>query len=611
MAKSYSNTVAFLETGDEVQALIAAGRAGTCTAIAMTPSADFAASQAGIAYLNVEDLYDEQELLALGDANFLRLATLCHELDAILGVNAGEKTPIFSASYYSFSLKLFLDGLSHAIFVVAKCLNRLQPTEVLYCSTDAVYPTSESGFIDTQKLYAPAISLICANRSLNCVSLTTDLIDDAQPPKKTNLLNRIPSQLRKLGYELARNALSSARRLGKNDGRAVLVHRIWCDDGYDKLKKSGVRVVPISTLASDDRSLAFTSPDLQRLRPYFLIDTVDAFTLALPFLTEVVCGWRARHTRLVEVYIKAFSREKHPVVLGAGPIAIGHVAAVVAARRLGIARISVQHGGFNGYAEFPVIYLHDLYLSDHYACWGEGVSTGLATIPENPVGQEFRQPITFHATGSARLYALRQKLRLQPPPTPNKRKRVVYVMTGLPGSFRYFSGNLYPDILTWRMQRRVIELLLQNPDIDLTLKPGRSDTTHNPLSDWLGQQNAPGLITRSDVSLSQLLEEQAFDLVISDAPATSLLEALCSRANVVALFLESHLQVDRQAMDLLKRRAAVSPSIEAYLADIKNALNVVTPQPPTEPDDLFLERYGLGNAGDPADNFKQLVCNVT
>lgn len=603
--ESPARVAIFLETEHEVGRFLASGACPRGVVVAAAPPADFAAESANITYRRIEDLYDEVELLSFGDSGWEHLDSICRTVDRILGVEYGASLPEFSAHYYALSVKMFVDSLLRAGFVVRKALAALDVAQVYYYPPASSLPINEIGAIDTDKLFGYVLPLVCAGQGISCHPLgTPENVTTPPAPRSAGVMSDVRRGIKRLLRVTAPGILAALR--GRS-ATTVVVHRIWCDDGFQRLRKGAMRVIPVSTLVEDAPTPAERSFDLTPLQPLFQLNGIDFFPLASVFFDTLVHDWYPRHRRIVSRLEPALASLGRVVVAGAGPVTVRDVATAVAARRVEVPSVVVQHGGFIGYAKYPILYLNDVFLSDHFVSWGEGVTDELSHIDPDLPGAMFRQPMAFHSLGSPRMCELRTRLRTRPRKREGRKLRVVYVMTTLPRSFRYFSWNLYPDILAWRMQRRVIELLRSYDDVELILKPGRGDGNYNPLLKWLAGQGGGHIPVRTDVSLADLLLEQEVDITILDTPATTLLEAICGTNKVVALFLDTHLRLTPVARELLRRRAVVSETTEDYLADIKHVVEEALAGSSEESDDAFLASYALGGDTAPFEAFADLL----
>jgi hypothetical protein len=168
--------------------------------------------------------------------------------------------------------------------------------------------------------------------------------------------------------------------------------------------------------------------------------------------------------------------------------------------------------------------------------------------------------------------------------------RVVYVMTKIMGDQRYFSWHILPDIAYWRLQRSVIELCCRSPRVQLTAKlfPGEART--NPLESWIREQGFENCRIVRDRPFTEVMA--GADLLIVDNPATTLLQALSTRARVITFAEAPFMRFFPEAAALLERRARVATSKADLLRAIEEALVELEAGGEAPLGDEFLRSFG-------------------
>jgi hypothetical protein len=210
----------------------------------------------------------------------------------------------------------------------------------------------------------------------------------------------------------------------------------------------------------------------QAIPALFQQEGLDLFPLALSSLRHFVTSVVPRHIQIASYLSPLLATLESPVLLGGCSTTVETIAALACGRERGIPTVVHQHGGFVGYAHYPMHHHFETPLATHYLCYGDGVAR---------VVREESSPAAPGVTsvGSADLDALRKRRRTKPTRTAGR--RVVYVMTVIMGDERYFTNHTYPDIWYWRLQREVLELCCREPETRLTAKLYPSDFALNPI----------------------------------------------------------------------------------------------------------------------------------
>jgi hypothetical protein len=336
--------------------------------------------------------------------------------------------------------------------------------------------------------------------------------------------------------------------------------------------------------------------NLMSLAQYFTFGRDRLFDLAAPSLRTLMGSFRSRSLMQLCQTERVLAKAGVKACVVTAPLGLEAVNALVAARRASMPAVVLQHGGFNGYADFAMLPFTDFGVNDHYLCYGPGVSKNLAPLASRLTPVRNRE-IQVRAIGSASIYAI-YRARKSASASVAKR-RVIYVPSFLSGSGRYLAGHHRADIGYWRLQRCVLTLLASRKDWDVQFCPAPKNFVANPVLPWLTRQQGWHVRLRQEMSFGELLQRERFDLIVTDAVTTVLLEALATGASVVAQFDGAVMKVQEDALALLQRRAKVSFTDAAFLADISTALDNEGGSEAI--DDAFLFQYALtGPNEDPA-----------
>ena len=505
------HTVGFFETAAELDRLLEwSSQASTdLSLVALTPEADYAAERRGLPYYTIEDLYSEEELLKRGLENFSIVEQLCAEFDRRLHASLSSFPFVrrFSLRHQFYHMKILMDALLHRTFTLKSALETFVPATVVcfvaQLVTDTLY------FLD-ESLFSLVLQSIARQMGCSLVQLTPILKANPVPvltPRQRfrRLLSVLPG-----GQSVLKSARQLRTRLRSvtNDSKSpsagvpnkvapsensstIILTNYWSDkEVLDCWVASGGRIVgwrellqqsapePLTTAAWPD-SESMLRPFWDSLvaeesfRTFFQIEGLDLFSVVEERLRYIVFNMIAKYLSIVVTMDRALETLPNPIVLGSALLNIEDVACVAAARHRGIPTVVHQHGGFVGYPNYPMLRYSELQLADYFLCYGEGVCEHVNRTFSQKTREENRtiaQPI---AVGSAALDRLRAESRelagQKPASVLNHDRRAMYITTGLMSDLRYFSKHIYPDIWYWRLQREVVRVCSQFPDIQLLI----------------------------------------------------------------------------------------------------------------------------------------------
>lgn len=170
-------------------------------------------------------------------------------------------------------------------------------------------------------------------------------------------------------------------------------------------------------------------------------------------------------------------------------------------------------------------------------------------------------------------------------------KSVLYVTTQIVGTRRYFSWCTHPSIWYARLQKKIVDTFLVSSCRDnFYVKFYPNDHVNNPTKEKLETCYREKILSQS---LVHILNEHDFDLIVTEACATTLLEILCTQSQVLVFAPTDFMKLDCDALALLSRRAFVAQTEKEYLGLVKN---IVLDKPSIQLkniDDSFLFTYGM------------------
>lgn len=195
-------------------------------------------------------------------------------------------------------------------------------------------------------------------------------------------------------------------------------------------------------------------------------------------------------------------------------------------------------------------------------------------------------------------------------------KKILYVTTQITSTWRYFSWCAYPSIWYSRIQRKILTILASSDQSNIFIKFYPNDICVNPNIDWV-KREFPNLTILNE-SLYEILHQRNFDLIITEASATSLLEIICTKSKVLAFFPINFIKIFEKDKEQLKKRIILSETPEEYYTCLKQELALARNLKENNPylesslNDDFLSSYGFSSAeGDPIILTKQAIKSVT
>lgn len=176
-------------------------------------------------------------------------------------------------------------------------------------------------------------------------------------------------------------------------------------------------------------------------------------------------------------------------------------------------------------------------------------------------------------------------------------KKILYITTQILGEERYFTWASYPSIWYSRIQKNILKMLGAQEGIEIYVRFYPNDLWLNPQIEWV-KKNYPQ-IKVLEVGLPAVLEKEDFDLVITEACATTLLEVLCTKSKILAFIPKDFIKLHKDAKILLKRRIQLVETCEKYYTSLEDML---LPENLNKPlsiiNDDFLFAYGINSPQD-------------
>lgn len=498
----------FVETALEAAAV----SSSTSGIVALRPHAEVVLERRGRTFLRPDDYCGWEEQERIGLANFERLHDLCARLDAIVAarIPAAAARQLLPAHWQLMDLKPLYDGISLAVLALRRLLEAERPGEVAWFDQA---PTSIA-----RSVLATLAPVVGARSSV--LQPLTKPIADAGTGGWTRRV---------------RSAIQLVDRATRREDRTDRGLRILCLDRSYSLSSiaAELRRLGHSPIDWPDRRIATPRLDLagiwanverdEVVRSAFVFDEVDFWAAAAPRLRAVL-----ERATLDAVAHDAAARElidstRPDAVLTSLAAWAREKAVCHAARASGVPVIVARHGEL-GTRDVPMVAHQDVASVDWALCWGSWEAAWTARHAPQPVRtvvvgapmieEAVQQAPTRDETRSA--LGIDAGTRL-----------VLYAPTGLTGDDWYASRRAPPDSVYFRQETRVVQALAAIDGARLVVKE-HPYARPTPLERWCdGLANVELLY---EPAFSSLVH--AADLIVLDAPSTTLVEALFGTAPI-------------------------------------------------------------------------------
>ena len=179
-------------------------------------------------------------------------------------------------------------------------------------------------------------------------------------------------------------------------------------------------------------------------------------------------------------------------------------------------------------------------------------------------------------------------------------KKILYITTSLNGTWRYFSWCYYPNIYYAKIQRKIIDRCYSYSKENLFIKFYPNDLFYNPNKEYSEKLN----IKIFHKSLVDIISNENFDLIITEACATTLLEILCTKSQILLFCPKNFVKIYPKSMELLRKRAFVAETEEEYFLCLEKLLQL-SQTIYKDLNDEFLLLYGICPMKNRGDSLKK------
>lgn len=596
-------------------------RWGETRYVCLSPACEYAAAQAGLPIVSAEDCWEPADLARRDPERWRRCEEFARFLDAEMDhVFEGICTRgDFSALFYVLELKQLFDSAERMVSALSSVVRQLRPrtaacltesTEdeisgIRYQTGDLVRRVWESlrpaaGFELLAKELPPTslhrggpafglerilrAGIKSIGRTLRSAGMGSFFPRDRTLPVvgigSSNTLAQLPDLVRAW-----RRAGGPVADLGPFL-RQVMVRPVPHDPGLDR--------EPFKRFWAELRSRP-------SFRAWFDREGVNLLAVMEPWLERFICEGipkRIGISRMIETELR---KRRVSVFLTPSMGTPGAAESLLACRRLGIPACSVQHGGMGFYTN-PIVEYGDHCGVRYALTYGPG---SVEFFRKEFSGQHGRaEPV---AIGNPILETLYRKFRRRKSAGEGERKRVLYIPTHLVPDFYYHGLVSYPPLWYSRLQRNIVRVAGDFPDVRFYIKPYPVEPIENPLRTFIRDQGITNArFLPAYIDMAEFLGKA--DLLLIDYPSTSLLKMLCTRKPMIVYFHPEYLRFSPEALELLGRRAQVCRTEEELETKLREWYARPSWPEIADPDDSFLMAFGIrGETTDTHEEVKRFV----
>ncbi|MBX9696886.1 MAG: hypothetical protein K2X53_02250 [Alphaproteobacteria bacterium] len=360
--------VAFFSTRRELNVLERRKDFKSLCLIALTPEADVALDKYPERKKTVEDYYSEIELNRVGNSSLEKIQEICDYIDQ----HCIPLKHFFSCSDVLMFIKVLYDQLlinhtfCYAIFMEER------PQKILFFN---LKPLSETLFpaLNDDLLAHSIHYFFRTKKKVECEVLSCqEPVSITQTNHRPlcfikNKLSRFKFKLENKCYRFLNFTKPATYMLQHYDFEACKNLRTAFKLYWDPKKENNVsyQIEPIN--------LSLKKMDKESLDIYFTFDNISYAALINSKLNFLIQKLPVLFNQRVSYYLDFYSRKKIKAVIAASGQSLDILAGIKAARINKIPVVWGQHGGFYGYASFPLMeYLHKNYT--HYFLYTEDIA---------------------------------------------------------------------------------------------------------------------------------------------------------------------------------------------------------------------------------------------
>lgn len=553
---------AIFSNADELNILLQRDDINEYHLIALTPAADYAAEKKRITYSLIEDYISCEHIFKEQANNFDKIEEV---IDSLARKNKSIICDIINTGAIFHSIKTFYDRYYLSSIILNSLLEK---HETLIF------------FHESRK------DSIMAPENINILSIIIEVYRKQLFNKNTFI------SLHCLKPQVLTEYKSLCGVLKKTCGvfLAALRH-------FKSCKKATILINPrfdyyvLENIKKNFYFILYPNRKLKIKKPNFSADVIAEYheilskklkletylqELMIPQIISLLESLHNEYLAYVNYWINKLKKISPKFIVSLTPSSQEEIGITIAAKKLGIHQIIAQHGGFIGYVDFKMLDYLEKKHADTIVTYGDGCVQAYHPAP------------TFQV-GSLSCYKIYKKREMAESQRDEKRK-ILFISDGLQGSVFYSSNHIKPGIETARIQRNIIEIIKSYGEIFLKLYPFEQQV--NPVYEWIEDNNFSNITNLNPKKLEDVFLEKDFDLIVTDAPATTLLLAVSTNIPVIAFYDKRYYKFTEDGKELLKKRVMLYETYEEFQSGLLEYLK----QPIKKEiivNDEFLFSYGL------------------
>ena len=168
------------------------------TWVALSPEADYAGEYIGLTYQQIEDFYDEAELIALGIKNYKTVGDFCDTLDQLLKSYLSDIPEIkYISAHQSFhSWKILFDAILNRTFALKAAIDNIKPDEIVSFKDVNIERRDGFGFL-SGSVFRSVVPIVAPHYHIKLTQMPAAMLDWQTLPnlrqRASWLLHQLPA----------------------------------------------------------------------------------------------------------------------------------------------------------------------------------------------------------------------------------------------------------------------------------------------------------------------------------------------------------------------------------------------------------------------------------
>jgi len=551
LIQSLRQATVFIENESQLRLLRAHANEYNLNFIALSAEADYACEKNGLSYTTIEEFYSEKELYEYGTGNQWRIESFCELFDR----NAKEFLPLddgdslFSSRSHRYHLKIMFDALFFRSYTLWHALQKLKTEQIFYFRSPPA-PVDDGLFFLNESLSSRILPYLAENHKIALAAIDTGGQTAPPAPHASHHSDILLDPARPImilaSLWMNQEVVTAFAERGGQIVKAVdLAAHLKATERKDDSLNAGLRAFRM--FLRKDRAM----------HDLLLFNDVDLFPVIQDRLDYFINKVVHDHLLISQSVTNFMKNIKSCVLMGNSPVSTLIEACFASALSAVVTSVVYQHGIFRNNIYYKTT---DTALSDYCFCFGEGeVDFAEKYLMEYDRGvRTSALPVAVGSSSYDQLHQKHVQLDFLAPMRKEGPLRVCFALGSIVGDTRYFNGSNIPDINYWRLERDVVSLCCSFNNVELYVKtfPVGADAAHNPIGEWIRDQNFPNCKIVNNIPFVTLLDQ--VDVVITDIPSSVLIESTTpSKPVMVLIDQEYFLDEFQDTFNLIERTTSI------------------------------------------------------